>query len=39
MDHLAKIGYPLFSIESAIKRFEQREVLGRKLEPMSLLRS
>jgi len=32
-------GSPLFSVESAIKRFEQRDVLGQRREPMSLLRS
>ena len=32
-------GSPLFSVESSIKRFEQRDVLGRRREPMSLLRS
>jgi len=50
MDHQAKNpclsvvyeffgGSPLFSVESAVKRFEGRDVLGRRREPMSLLRS
>jgi len=34
-----ELGSLLFSVASAIKRFERREVLGRSREPMSLLRS